>query len=94
MVEIEKHMVFPLVYKLIELSLIVPVSIASVERPFSAMKIIKNKLCNKISDEWSNHLMVCYTKWELFKALDSSTITRCFQSIKTQKMSIPHVIQD
>jgi hypothetical protein len=37
MVETEKHLVFPLVYKLIELALILPVSTASVERSFSAM---------------------------------------------------------
>jgi hypothetical protein len=94
MVETEKHMVFPLVYKLIELSLILPVSTASVERAFSAMKIIKNKLRNRILDEWFNHLMVCYTERELFKALDNFTITRRFQSIKTRKMSLPHVIRD
>ena len=34
MVETEKHLVFPLVYKLIELALILPVSTASVERFF------------------------------------------------------------
>ena len=94
MVETEKHMVFSLVYKLIELSLILPVSTTSVERAFSAMKIIKNKLRNRISDEWFNHLMVCYTERELFKALDNSTITRRFQSIKTRKMSLPRVIRD
>ncbi|KRH71710.1 hypothetical protein GLYMA_02G163400v4 [Glycine max] len=50
MVQTEKHLVFPLVYKLIELALILPVSTASVERAFSAMKIIKSKLRNKIND--------------------------------------------
>jgi hypothetical protein len=38
-----------------------PVSTASVERALSAMKITKNKLRNRILDEWFNHLMVCYT---------------------------------
>ena len=51
MVETKKHMVFPLVYKLIELSLILPVSTVSVERALPAMKIIKNKLRNRILDE-------------------------------------------
>ena len=37
MVETEKHLVFPLVYKLIKLALILPVSTASVERTFPAM---------------------------------------------------------
>ncbi|KAH1220862.1 hypothetical protein GmHk_12G034395 [Glycine max] len=68
MVQTEKHLVFPLVYKLIELALILPVSTASVERAFSAMKIIKSKLRNKINDVWFNDLMVCYTEREIFKS--------------------------
>jgi hypothetical protein len=41
MVETKKHLVFPLVFKLIELALLLSVSTASVERIFSAMNIIK-----------------------------------------------------
>jgi hypothetical protein len=93
-IETEKHMVFPLVYKLIELALLLTVSTASVERAFSTMKIIKSKVRNRISDEWFNGLMVCYTEQELFKALDNTTITRRFQGIKTQKMSLPRVRQN
>jgi hypothetical protein len=44
-----------------------------------------------ISDEWFNHLMVCYIERELFNALDNTTITRRFQ---TRKMSLPRVRQD
>jgi hypothetical protein len=94
MIETEKHMIFPLVYKLIELALLLLVSTASVERAFSAMKIMKSKLRNGIWGEWFNHLMVCYIERELFNALDNTTIARQFQSIKTQKMSLPHVRQD
>jgi hypothetical protein len=70
MVQTEKHLVFPLVYKLIELALILSMSTASVERAFSAMKIIKTKLRNKINNEWLNDLMICYTEREIFKSLD------------------------
>lgn len=48
MVETKKHLVFPLVFKLIELVLLLPVSTASVERIFSAMNIIKRELRNKL----------------------------------------------
>jgi hypothetical protein len=54
MVQTEKHLVFSLIYKLIELALILPVLTTSVERAFSAMNIIKNKLRNKINDDWLN----------------------------------------
>ena len=89
MVETGKHRVFPLVYKLIELALLLPVSTASVERVFSAMKIIKSKLRNKIADDWFNDLMVCYTEREIFKALDDATIIRRFQDMKRRKMNLP-----
>jgi hypothetical protein len=58
MIKTDKHLVLSLVYKLIELPLILPVSTASVERAFSAMKIIKFKLRNKINGRYSSHLMM------------------------------------
>ncbi|XP_028227119.1 uncharacterized protein LOC114408277 [Glycine soja] len=89
MVQTEKHLVFPLVYKLIELALILPVSTASVERAFSAMKIIKSKLRNKINDVWFNDLMVCYTEREIFKSLDDIDIIRTFIAKKSRKGHLP-----
>ena len=89
MVETEKHLVFPLVYKLIELALLLPVSTASVERAFSAMKIIKSKLRSTINDDWFNHLMICYTEREIFKSLDDEVITRRFQAMKARKGILP-----
>jgi hypothetical protein len=75
--------------KLIELTLILPVSTTSVERAFSAMKIIITNLRNKMADEWFNHLMVCYNEREIFKELDDSTILQRFQGMKTRKMNLP-----
>ncbi|XP_042446604.1 uncharacterized protein LOC122031573 [Zingiber officinale] len=54
MVETGKNTIFPLVYRLIELALVLPVATASVERVFSAMKIIKTDLRNRMGDEWMN----------------------------------------
>ncbi|XP_042448120.1 zinc finger MYM-type protein 1-like [Zingiber officinale] len=51
MVETGKNTVFSLVYRLIELALVLPVATASVERVFSAMKIIKIDLHNRMGDE-------------------------------------------
>ncbi|KAK2402098.1 zinc finger MYM-type protein [Trifolium repens] len=89
MVETDKHLVFPLVYKLIELALILPVSTTSVERAFSAMTIIKSKLRNKINDEWFNDLMICYTEREIFKSLDDVDIIRTFTSAKSRRGNLP-----
>ncbi|XP_042437288.1 zinc finger MYM-type protein 1-like [Zingiber officinale] len=54
LVEIKKHLVFPLVYCMIELALVLPVATASVERVFSAMKTVKTDLHNRMGDEWMN----------------------------------------
>jgi hypothetical protein len=89
MVQTDKHFVFPLVYKLIELALILPVSTASVERAFSAMSIIKTKLRNKINDEWFNDLMICYTEREIFKSLDDVDIIRTFTAKKSRRGNLP-----
>jgi hypothetical protein len=67
MVQLERHIVFPLVYHLIELALLLPVVTATIERAFSAMKIIKTELCNKMTDGWLNDLMVCYIEREIYK---------------------------
>ncbi|XP_022679070.1 uncharacterized protein LOC101754922 isoform X2 [Setaria italica] len=74
---------------LIELALLVPVSTATVERAFSAMKTIKSKSRNKIADDWFNNLMVCYIERELFNSLDEATILRWFQNLKSCKMQLP-----
>uniref|UniRef100_A0ACD5Z3T3 Uncharacterized protein n=1 Tax=Avena sativa TaxID=4498 RepID=A0ACD5Z3T3_AVESA len=89
MVETEKNLVFPLVYKLIELALILPVSPAFVERAFLAMKIIKSKLRNKMKNGWFNDLMVCYTERKIFRKLDSDAIVKQFQAMKTRKGHLP-----
>jgi hypothetical protein len=89
MVQTDKHFIFPLVYKLIELTLILSVSTTSVERAFSAMKIIKTKLRNKINDEWFNDLMKCYTEREIFKSLDDVDIIRTFTAKKSRRGNLP-----
>ena len=80
MVKIEMHKSYPLVYRLVELTLILPVATASVERIFSAMSIIKTELHNKMRDEWLNDLMICYTEKELFRNISNEKIIKRFNS--------------
>jgi len=44
MVQSDRHTCYPLVYRLIELALILPVATTTVERAFSAMSIVKTEL--------------------------------------------------
>jgi hypothetical protein len=85
MVQLERHIVFPLVYRIIELALLLPVATTTVERAFSAMKIIKTKLRNKMTDGWLNDLIVCYIEREIYKGLDLQQIIKAFQIRKIVK---------
>ncbi|KAL7218139.1 hypothetical protein ACSBR2_011417 [Camellia fascicularis] len=51
MMETRKDKVYPLVYLLLTLALILLVATAIVERVFSAMNIVKNRLRNRMGDE-------------------------------------------
>ena len=51
MVEMKKNVSYPLVYSLVTLILILLVATATVEKAFSAMNIIKNRLRNQIGDQ-------------------------------------------
>ena len=50
MVEMKKNVLYPLVYSLVTLALILLVATTTVERTFSTMNIIKNRLRNQIGD--------------------------------------------
>ncbi|XP_039145552.1 uncharacterized protein LOC120282770 [Dioscorea cayenensis subsp. rotundata] len=65
MVDTGKCTIFPLVYRLIELALVLPVVTASVERAFSAMNIVKTDLRNKMGDEWMDDSMIVYIEKEV-----------------------------
>ena len=50
MVEMKKNFSYPLIYSLVTLALILLVATTTVERAFSTMNIIKNRLRNQIGD--------------------------------------------
>ncbi|CAM8979395.1 unnamed protein product [Rhodiola kirilowii] len=52
MVDTKKHLAYPLIFRLLKLVLTLPVAIATVERCFSAMKIVKTNLRNRIADSF------------------------------------------
>ena len=51
MIEMKKNVSYPLIYLLMILALILLVTTATVERAFSTMNIIKNRLRNQIGDQ-------------------------------------------
>ena len=60
MVEMKKDGSYPLFYSLLTLALILPVAIAIIARTFSTMNIIKNRLRNRMRDQWINDCLERY----------------------------------
>ena len=85
LVETGRHKVYPLVYLLLTLALILPVATATVERAFSAMNIIKNQLRNRMGDEWLSDSLVIYIEKEIFEEVTNDTIMENFQNMKTRR---------
>jgi hAT family C-terminal dimerisation region len=85
LVEKKKHTIYPLVYKLLTLALILLVTTASVERAFSAMNVVKEASRNKMGDQWLNDCLVTYIERDLFKNVDNERIMQRFQNMKTRR---------
>ncbi|KAH7658156.1 Ribonuclease H-like protein [Dioscorea alata] len=89
MVETGQHAIFPLIYCLIKLALVLLVATATVERVLSAMNVVKTDLRNKMGDEWMNDSLVVYIEWEVFATIDNEVILQRFQKMQTRLMQLP-----
>ena len=77
MVKTRKHERYPMVYRLLKLVLVLPVATATVERCFSAMKIVKTELRNRIGDIYMSNSLICYEeKEELLKVTNEAVVCR------------------
>jgi membrane-anchored glycerophosphoryl diester phosphodiesterase (GDPDase) len=85
LVKTKKHIVYPMIYLLLKLVLILPVATATVERSFSAMKYVKNGLRNRMRDEWLNDCLVTYIESDIFDNVDTEKIIEHFQNMKPHK---------
>ena len=85
LVETKKNIVYPLVYLLIKLALILPVATATVERAFSAMNIVKNRLRNRMGDQWMNDCLVAYIEKDVSSIIENEMIMQRFQNMKTRR---------
>lgn len=79
LVETNKHEQYHIVYKLLKLVLILPVATASVERVFSSMSYVKNKLRNKMDDEYLNNCLVTFVEREFFDQVKDEDVINLFQ---------------
>ena len=47
------------------------------------MNIIKNRLRNRMGDQWMNANLLVYIEKDIFNDLDNEVIMQCFQGMKT-----------
>jgi hypothetical protein len=83
LVETNKHQQYFLVYKLLKLVLILPIATASVEMIFSLMNYVKNKLRNKMSDEYLNNALVTFVERDFFNQVKDED--RCHKNLPTRR---------
>ncbi|KAG6644959.1 hypothetical protein CIPAW_08G088300 [Carya illinoinensis] len=86
LVETEKSKIYYLIDRLIRLILTLPVSTATSEWAFSAMKIVKTRLRNKIEDEFLANNLVVYIEREIAKNFDLDSILDDFVCLKERKL--------
>ena len=79
LVKTNKHEHYSIVYKLLKMVLILPVATASVERVFSSMNYVKNKLRNKMGDDYLNNCLVTFVDREFFNQVKDEDIINLFQ---------------
>jgi hypothetical protein len=85
MVDTRKHICYPLVYRLLNLVLVLPVATATVERCFSAMKLVKTYLRNRLNDDSLSDNVICYVEKEEMKKVTNDQVVDRFMKIRNRK---------
>ena len=82
----KKHVVYDLVYTLLKLILILPVATASVERVFSAMSLVKDKLRNSMGDKLLNHCLVTFIERYVFLQASEDAMVEAFMAMRRRRV--------
>jgi hypothetical protein len=80
LVQTKKIIKHDIVYKIFKLVLVLPVAIATVEKAFSSMNYVKNKLMNRMRDQYLNdcllHSLNVISSYKLRMTILSNTFKR------------------
>ena len=83
-VETRKSHLFFLIDILIRLVLTPHVSTTSTERAFSAMKLVKTSLRNKMDDDFLANCLVIYIEREFADTINSESVIDIFYALKSR----------
>ncbi|TVU24770.1 hypothetical protein EJB05_27227, partial [Eragrostis curvula] len=85
LVETNRHNVYDLVYLLLKLVLTLPVATASIERAFSAMNFVHNKLRNRMSDGLLCDCLLTFIERDIFLNVKEDEIIETFMAIRRRR---------
>ncbi|KAJ9542947.1 hypothetical protein OSB04_029453 [Centaurea solstitialis] len=93
--ETEKSEIYPLVDRLVRLILTLPVSTATTERAFSAMKIVKTRLRSTMDDEFLKSCLLLNIERENAASFSTDKIIDDFYSMKQRRaqLKMPKISQ-
>jgi hypothetical protein len=85
LVQTNRHNVYDLVYLLLKLVLILLVATASVERAFSTMNFVKNRLRNMMNNGLLDDCLVTFIERDIFLNVKEEDIINCFMTIRRRR---------
>jgi hypothetical protein len=85
LVKLGKDSPYPIVDKLLRLLLTLPVSTATTDRAFSAMKFVKTRLRSKMGDAYLQDYLVVYIVRELAAMISSNDIIKAYDLANTRR---------
>ncbi|XP_071740436.1 uncharacterized protein [Rutidosis leptorrhynchoides] len=88
LIESKKSKACGLIEKLLRLILTLPVSTATAKRAFSAMKMCKNRLRNKMSDNFLASNLVVHIEREIAQVFDSEYVIDEFKNLKGRRAEL------
>jgi hypothetical protein len=88
LVETEKSTIYSLVDSLIRLILTLLVSTTTTERAFSAIKIVKTRLCNRMEDDFLVNYLIVYIEKEIVERFTIDMIIDDFYFIKERRAQL------
>jgi hAT family C-terminal dimerisation region len=88
MIHTQQNLQFPEAFRLLKLTLVLPIATSSVERAFSAMTFIKNKLRNKMCDQWMNDCLLTYIEKETFINISNESIMYYYQDMGSRRFKL------
>jgi hypothetical protein len=81
LVETKKSLKHPIVYKLLKLVLVLPIATASVERVFSTMDLVMEKLRNRVGEQLLYDCLITFIEREVFMQVKADALISRFQAI-------------